>query len=296
MEFFDFLFAGVAAFAIKVAPKIIRSTVETIKSELREIFPELSRTYSQAKQTVNTTAEEISEIDREIQEREDSLRRSGSKIDEQKIQDLYNEKNKKYEKYQEAQGQCIRNQYEQNPDKFAKSILERGNENKLLYHTGLITLEKKCPSCARSMRLQHKSVENPTFNDFFWQCTGYYAGTECKTISFRPSDIDLINRTDIEELNVDNQTLSTIASAKSAQISTDRRLKGHLGEKDIDVPCPVHLTAMELREKRGPDDMPLLDKYYLRCAHRGCSQTTKLKSWAQLAAYLNRKEGQGILI
>ena len=296
MEFFDFLFAGVAAFAIKVAPKIIRSTVETIKSELREIFPELSRTYSQAKQTVNTTAEEISEIDREIQEREDSFRRSGNKTDEQKIQDLNNEKNTKYEKYQEAQGQCIRNQYEQNPDKFAKSILESGNENKLLYHTGLITLKKKCPSCARSMRLQHKTVENPTFNDFFWQCTGYYAGTECKTISFRPSDIDLINRTDVDELNVDNQTLTTIASTESEQQRIDRRMKEHLGNTDVDVVCPVHLTAMELREKKDPDNIPLLDRYHLRCTHRGCSQTTKLKSWAQLAAYLNRQEGQGILI
>jgi hypothetical protein len=296
MEFFDFLFAGVTAFAIKVAPKIIRSTVETIKSELREIFPELSKTYSQAKQTVNATAEEISEIDREIQEREDSFRRTGSKTDEQTIQDLNNEKNKKYEKYQEAQGQCIRNQYEQNPDNFAKSILDRGNENRLLYHTGLITLKKMCPSCARSMRLQHKTVENPTFNDFFWQFTGYYAGTDCKTISFRPSDIDLINRTDIEELKVDNQTLTTIASTESGQQRIDRRMKEHLGNTDVDVVCPVHLTAMELREKRGPDNMPLLDRYHLRCTHTGCSQTTKLKSWAQLAAYLNRQEGEGILI
>ena len=295
MEFFDFLFAGVAAFAIKVAPKIIRSTVETIKSELREIFPELSRTYSQARQTVNTTAEEISEIDREIQEREDSFRRSGSKADEQMIQDLNIEKNKKYEKYQEAQGQCIRNQYEQNPGKFAKTILEKGNENKLLYHTGLITLEKKCPQCAKSMRLQHKTVENPTFSDFFWQCTGYYAGTKCGTISFRPSDIELINRTDIEELKVDNQTLRTIASAESEQQRIDKRMKEHLGDTDVDVICPVHLTAMELRQKSGPDYMPLLDRYHLRCKHRGCSQTTKLKSWAQLAAYLNRTEGTGIL-
>jgi len=296
MEFFDFIFAGVAAFAIKVAPKIIRNTVETIKNELREIFPELSRTYSESRKTVVVTAEEISEIDKEIQEREDSLRRGDNNADRQKIDDLNQEKKKIYEKYQEAQGECVRNQYEQDPDKFARSELNRGNENKLLYHTGLISLEKKCPSCGRLMRLQHKTVEDPQFSDFFWQCIGYYAGTQCKTLSFRPSDIDLINRTDIEELSVDNGTLTTIASAKSTQESIDRRLEGHLGEKDVDVVCPVHMTAMELREKQGPVNMPLLDKYHLRCTHKGCSQTTKLKSWAQLASYLNRQEGQGILI
>jgi len=296
MEFFDFLFAGVAAFAIKVVPQIVRNTADIIRKELKQIFPESSRTYLHSRNTVNVTAEEISEIDIEIQEREVSLRRGDNKADKQRIEDLNHEKQKKYEEYQEAQGQCIRNQYEQNPDKFAKSELVSGNENKLLYHTGLITLEKKCPSCGRLMRLQHKTVEEPNFSDFFWQCIGYYAGTQCRTISLRPSDIDLVNRTDIDELSVSNKILTTIASAESTQKSIDERLMGHLGETDVDVLCPVHLTAMKLRQKMGPTDMPLLDKYYLRCSHAGCSQTTKLKSWAQLAAYLNRKEGKGILI
>lgn len=294
MEFFDFLFAGVAAFAIKIAPQIVRNTADIIKNELRQIFPELSRTYSESRKTVVVTAEEISEIDKEIERREHSLSRGENTADRQKINDLYREKQKKYEEYQEAQGQCVRNQYEQDPNKFAKSELERGNENKLLYHTGLISLEKKCPSCGRLMRLQHKTVENPEFSDFFWQCTGYYAGTKCKTYSFRPSDIDLINRNDINELMVDNQTLTSIA--KGEQKSIDRRLASHLGEKDVDVICPVHLTAMKLQKKRGPDDMPLLDKYHLRCTHEGCSQITKLKSFPQLAAYMNRAEGKGILI
>ena len=34
MEFFDFIFAGVAAFAIRVAPQIIRKTAEIIKNEV----------------------------------------------------------------------------------------------------------------------------------------------------------------------------------------------------------------------------------------------------------------------
>lgn len=296
MEFFDFLFAGVAAFAIRVAPQIIRKTAEIIKNELKQIFPDSSRTYSQSRNTVNITADEISEVDNEIQERKESLKRGDNKVDKQRVEDLNHIKQRKYEEYQQAQGECIRHTYEQNPDKFAKSELVSGNENKLLYHTGLITLEKKCPTCGRSMRMQHKTVQYPKFSDFFWQCIGYYAGTQCKTISFKPSDIDLVNRTDIDELSVSNEILSTIASTKSTQKSIDERLSGHLGETDVDVLCPVHLTAMILKEKRGPSDMPLLDKYYLRCSHAGCSQTTKLKSWAQLAAYLNRKEGRGILI
>jgi hypothetical protein len=295
MEFFDFILTGVAAFAIKVVPQIIMNTARIINNELRQIFPESSKTYSQARNAVNVTAEEISEIDKEIQEREESLRRGENKADTQKIEDLNYQKQKKYEEYQDAQGQCIRNQYEEDPGKFAKSDLGRGNENKLLYHTGLITLEKRCPLCRRPMRLQHKTVANPDFSDFFWQCIGYYEGSKCNTISFKPSDIELFNRTDVEELTVSNDTLSTIASTNSRQRSINERLRGHLGDNDVDVLYPVHLTPMRLREKRGPDDMPLLDKYHLRCTHKGCSQTTKLKSWAQLAAYLQRAEGKGII-
>jgi hypothetical protein len=42
--------------------------------------------------------------------------------------------------------------------------------------------------------------------------------------------------------------------------------------------------------------MPLLDKYHLRCQNPECSQTTKLKSFPQLAAFLRRKDGDGILV
>ncbi|WP_157871854.1 hypothetical protein [Gloeothece verrucosa] len=51
---------------------------------------------------------------------------------------------------------------------------------------------------------------------------------------------------------------------------------------------------MVLREKYGHGDVAL-DMYYLACPHPGCGQTVKLKSAAQLAAFLRRKEGRGIV-
>lgn len=38
MEFFDFIFAGVTALAIKVVPEIVSHTVGVIKRELNNIF------------------------------------------------------------------------------------------------------------------------------------------------------------------------------------------------------------------------------------------------------------------
>ena len=54
------------------------------------------------------------------------------------------------------------------------------------------------------------------------------------------------------------------------------------------------VKAMILREKREHNGL-VLDMFHLGCPHPGCQQVVKLKSPAQLAAFLRRKEGQGIL-
>ena len=284
MALLEFIFGGVATLAVRVAPKIVVNAIAVIRQELRELFPELSRSYRQARQTVDIKAEELSEIDLELYRREESFRRYGNSSDGNAIEQLAIQKQEKYKEYQVAQGESAKKEVEENPGKFGESQLQEGNENKLLYHTGLITLAKKCPMCGRSMRLQHKTIEDPRFSDFFWQCTGFYMGSRCKITSFKPSDINLFHRRDINEMEINNTDLIAIASEQETQHEIDDRLRGHLGEVDVDILCPVHLTPM-----------PMLDKYHLRCKNPTCSQTTKLKSYPQLASYLKRKEGRGIL-
>ncbi|WP_338442447.1 hypothetical protein VZG28_05680 [Synechococcus elongatus IITB4] len=186
----------------------------------------------------------------------------------------------------------------QDPSRFSESEMIQGEENKLLYHTGLITLGKNCPRCKSPMRLQHKTLNNPGFSDFFWQCTGFYIPEiQCRsTQPFRPLDLTLVHKTGIPEMEIRNDALITIASESYVQNLTDKRMKSHLGESDTDILCPVHLTPMFLKQKKGPDNMPILDRYHLGCKNPNCSQTTKLKSFPQLAAYLQRQEGSGILV
>jgi hypothetical protein len=293
MEFFDFIFAGVTALAIKVVPEIVSHTVGVIKRELNNIFPGISKTYTQARQTVDVKAEELSDIDKEITEREKSVKRSENAKDRNEIEELELRRQEAYKEYQAAQGETVQQEVSESSESFKESKLREGNENKLLYHTGLITLKKTCPSCGMAMRLQHRTIENPKFSDFFWQCTGYYAGTRCKTFSFQPRDINLFHRNDIDEINIDNKDLITIASHDERHI--DNRLKNHLGETDVDVLCPVHLIPMQHKEKPRTLDIPFFDRHFLYCPNTNCSQTTKLKSFPQVAAYLRRKEGKGIL-
>lgn len=84
----------------------------------------------------------------------------------------------------------------------------------------------------------------------------------------------------------------TVFNDRVVQRAVVNRVRSHIRDKDVDMLCPVHLIPMILKEKR--ENTGALDIFYLGCLHPGCGQTVKLKSPAQLAAYLDRKEGRGI--
>lgn len=291
-------FGGLFAFAMQVTTKIIHSSIKIIRDELGLGRHPALRSSSAYRASIEASASNLQEIDAEITGRQLSMARRPNVADQSAIDDLLEQKNRAYLEYKELQQGAARAELTDSPDSFSQSSLVKGAENKLLYHTGLITLKKNCPKCNKPMRLQHKTVPEPGFSDFFWQCTGFYSAIDqCRnTISFRPDDISLVHKSGIPEIEINNLDLVTIASEDSVLKSTDRRIKVHIGDADADVLCPVHLTPMRLRQKRGPDDMPLLDKYHLRCQNPECSHTTKLKSFPQLAAFLRRKDGDGILV
>jgi hypothetical protein len=291
-------FGGVFAFAMQVTTKVIHSSIKIIRDELGLGRQSALGNPSSYRRSIEASAANLQEIDDEITDRQRSLARRPNVVDQSAIDDLLEQKNQAYAEYKELQQGAAQAEVTKSPDSFSQSSLVKGAENKLLYHTGLITLKKNCPKCSKPMRLQHKTVPEPGFSDFFWQCSGFYSSEDqCRnTISFRPADISLVHKSGIPEIEIENSDLVTIASEDSVLQSTDRRIKAHLGDADADVLCPVHLTPMRLRQKKGPDNMPLLDKYNLRCQNPECSQTTKLKSFPQLAAFLRRKDGDGILV
>ena len=90
-----------------------------------------------------------------------------------------------------------------------------------------------------------------------------------------------------------NDDLNTIAKDEEKDI--ENKLNTQLGKVDNDILCPVHLVPMKHKKKYNSENLPYLDRHYLRCPNPNCSQTTKLKSYAQVSAYLRRKEGKGIL-
>lgn len=291
------LFGGIASFVVRVLPTAVGSAFRTVLTALKKVSTP-SWLPPQLAASIDSIIDVIKEIDNEISDRERYASRAGhaTRGGNSQISELETQKLEQYRKLEEAKKQQSTQQLENQPDKFTETLLSHDKTHLLQYHLGLAVLEKRC-KCGYPMRLQHQTINDPSFSHFFWQCTRYYVEDSipnCKNINFRASDIKLLHVADIPELQISKDDLQVIGKEKTIQADTSKRLSDHLHSEDREVLCPVHMTPMVLLEKKG-DRIPLLDRYHLRCSHFQCSQITKLKSIPQLAAFLRRKEGTGIV-
>jgi ssDNA-binding Zn-finger/Zn-ribbon topoisomerase 1 len=172
----------------------------------------------------------------------------------------------------------------------------------LAWHTGQLVLKKRCNKCGRPMFIQHRQRINDAellgIKDFFWSCIGYYntGNAKCNGLEWLTTkDMSLLHNKNINEFQVTNQELTLICNQKSIQRNINSRIIQHIKEHDEHILCPIHHTPMILREKYNHNDNTL-DRYFLGCTnYPSCTQIVKLKSWSQLAGYLHRTEGAGIL-
>ena len=289
----DALFSGIASFVLRIAKPAIQAAIKAVLTELN-----ISRGSSSDARPHSQAARDI---DEEISERERSAARSGRPLspkEQEIIEELNLRKSEEFSKFEAAKKAKVAEELNEDPESFSTTALQPGREHQLQYHLGLVVLEKKCSKCGFPMKLQHKTVVEPSFGDFFWQCTRFYVSDgreKCSSIQFSARDLNLLHKSDIPELAIDKSDLTIISSEKSVQSDIVSRMSEHLNANDEDIVCPVHIVPMLLREKNNGQYGLLLDRYHLRCAHFQCTQTTKLKSFAQLAAYLKRKDGVGIL-
>jgi hypothetical protein len=249
------------------------------------------------------TVAEIKSIDQEISDLERKRIRDKvlSAYDNERLTELGSAKEKAFRAHQSTRAAELKERISADPHSLAESPLSESNVNLLHFHMGEMVFGKSCPKCGLPIVLQHirRPIDYDNFGlaDFFWSCSGYYypAHLKCSwTERFRAADLNLLHRSNIPELEIGNGDLNTIFSEQSIQRASTARIENHLGEEDGNILCPMHHLPMVLREKRDHQGFAL-DMFHLRCPHFECHQTQKLKSPAQLAAFLHRKEGRGIL-
>jgi hypothetical protein len=286
--------------------EIIRHTVEIIRqhwstSGNTQDSPEPHTNNQYTNTNSKDVIEDIEVIDVEFVELEKKVKQDGkcSQKDQERKQELEQLRSDKFKEYQKLKLTEITDEQCAEPGNYETSILKSDKTHILQFHMGQVVLEKKC-SCGKPMILQSKQRLDGSLyqlNDFFWACTGFYNNQplQCKGKQrFAAKDVGFLHKSDIFELQVSNQDLSTIFNETSVNRTIISRIKSHVKQKDNDILCPIHHVPMILREKRDHSGVAL-DMFFLACPHIGCQQIVKLKSPAQLAAYLHRKEGRGIL-
>ncbi|WYL96482.1 MAG: hypothetical protein HEQ35_24145 [Gloeotrichia echinulata IR180] len=287
------------------AVEVIRHTVEVIRhwtnSRSNKDSSSQQTNSSYSNKTTKDVTEELEIIDVEFVELERKERRDGNifQQDQERKQELELLRTDKFNEYQEVKSKEIAEEQSANPENYETSNLGIDKVHILQFHMGQVVLEKKC-SCGKPMILQsQRRLDGSLYqlSDFFWSCTGFYnkLPLQCRiTKNFTAMDVGFLHKSDIFEFQVSNQQLSTIFHDTSVKKATISRVKSHLKEKDDEILCPVHHVPMILREKLNHSGVAL-DMFFLACPHIGCQQIVKLKSPAQLAAYLKRREGRGIL-
>jgi hypothetical protein len=285
--------------AIKIVGETVRKWGESVLSKYQTSSqsPKSSSHHNNSQ----TIIQDLEVIDVEFTELENKSIKDGGlpKKSQDRVEELVFYREQKFLALQEAKKVESAIDHLQNPDDYESTSLDNEQVHILQYQMGQVVLEKRCPNCGKPMQLQSRTKLNGNLyllNDFFWQCVGYYNETfKCKTtVSFKQQDTCLLYKVTIPELQIPNSDFNLIYSSKSVQNSVTDRVREHKGNKDKEILCSIHHVPMVLREKKQHSGVAL-DMFFLACPHYNCGQMVKLKSPAQLAAFLRRREGKGII-
>ncbi len=172
---------------------------------------------------------------------------------------------------------------------------------------GQTVYNKPCPKCKWPMRLQWKrGLTVTSTTDLGWGCTHWYwnnnGGHTCNHWEKLHSDDFQIfakaNRPEFTELTASQFSGMVLAHQPEVIGRMDTVLKDDQVNSVNSYRCPGHGEPLVLRKKIKHDGT-LLDMYYLRCPRwegvdAGCQYMVKLKSPAQLHAFLSASTGQGV--
>ena len=126
---------------MQVTTKIVHSSIQIIRDEFGLGKHPALRNPSSYRASIEASASNLQEIDAEITGRQRSIASRPNAADQSAIDDLLVQKNRAYIEYKDLQQGAAHAELTESPDSFCQSSLAKGAENKLLYHTGLITLK-----------------------------------------------------------------------------------------------------------------------------------------------------------
>jgi ssDNA-binding Zn-finger/Zn-ribbon topoisomerase 1 len=304
LKFLDSILPGSGAI-VKTAVRAVQRGVASFVQSLREDWARVTSAQGRSSRPSDEIRHDIKETDGEITDLERKLRRDGqlSGSEEDRLKELRQEAMDLAEEHQQARSEETTSEILSETSEATATSLSQEYLHILDWSRGPAVRMKRCPKCSAPMYLNRRNQPNReifTMRDYFWACTNFYIpeGTpgRCNgTMSFSEQDFGLLHKAGIPELEITRDEFILITSQKPALKVIEKKMGQVLGAQDIDVNCPIHGLPLVLQEKQTAEEGNILDYYYLKCPHIGCCQTRKLKDAAQLASFLKRVTGEGIL-
>jgi ssDNA-binding Zn-finger/Zn-ribbon topoisomerase 1 len=304
LKFLDSILPGSGAI-VKTAVRAVQRGVASFVQSLREDWSRVTSAQGGSSRPSDEIRHDIKEIDGEITDLERKFRHDEqlSRGEEDRLKELRQEAMDLAEEHQQARSEETTSEILAETSEATATSLSQEYLHILDWSRGPAVRMKRCPKCSAPMYLNRRNKPNRgifTMRDYFWACTNFYIpkGTpgRCSgTTPFSDQDFGLLHKAGIPELEITRDEFILITSQKPALKVIEKKMGQVLGAQDIDVNCPIHGLPLVLQEKQTAEEGNILDYYYLKCPHIGCGQTRKLKDAAQLASFLKRVTGEGIL-
>ena len=190
------------------------------------------------------------------------------------------------------------------PDDYDVVVVGPEHMHRLEWYVGQAT-DKRCRKCGLPMILQFPGHQaRDPHPAYFWGCTGYYRFGDPRRCWNREhvtkDDLGTLLRRDNEALAMDRTEMCRKAFDNRYLKRIGQDLRELKGRRFPAYRCPIHGVGMMLMQKKREYQKGPLDVWYLKCPSpiphnggRGCGQTRKLKTVAQVLAV--RQIGTGDL-
>ncbi len=292
---------GAAASAIKTVIRVSADVASTAVRVVRIKYRELKERYRDidVSERKKERFEELKEVNDELIELEQKFRRDGqlNESDQQRVDALYNSRNKLRTKVETAKEYEALADIDQHGEKYSSMIVDPLNPNEITRLGGQVVMGKICARCQRPMAIRWRSaILNPSASDLFWGCTGFFVRDANQIPACRNSepfsiqDRQIFGNIQRPGMELPAQRLTEIVLSPEISQQIKNRLRNAVNEMTDDYLCPIHHERMALKTKNNPAD--ILDLYYLKCNR--CEQSVKIKSPTQLDAVLESFSDKGL--
>ncbi len=296
MNFLDALFSGAKALAkelVDIGSTLVREILREIdnssfgKAATRVVSGVADRMFGNAKDLVDEERELAAKYQRDG-------RRTDADAD--RLREMAAERDNLRTAMEQANAALAAQEFKDRADELDVHDLD---DDELSANVGVLAA-KKCPHCGETMQIVQGSF-NTTSNkrNFYWRCTAIRR-YPCPTVTLDPAkERSSVVRPESADFDTPKSIRRATWEKQPVVNETHARLRQHLGDEDKQLVCPTHLLPLKLMESRKKGGK-LLDSYEYVCLAinadgSACDHNVTLQTMPQVAAMLQRKEGQGII-